>query len=89
MEDRRFKIELQGEKYSREEMKEVLKKRARGNGKVQAEGGIMKSSGFLVEEATVPASQHSLTLYRWWHGGNAHFTFKSGSECSKCLKMFF
>lgn len=77
MEDRLFKTEPQGEKYSRKEkMKEVLKRRERGNGKVQAEGGIMKSSGSLVEEATVPASQHSLTLYRWQHGGNAHFPFK-------------
>lgn len=33
------------------------------------EGGIMKSSGPLVEEGTAPASQHSLTLYRWRHAG--------------------
>lgn len=46
------------------------------------EGGIMKSSGPLVEEATAPASQHSLTLYRWRHAGMCQFAFKSGSGCS-------
>lgn len=85
MEDRRFKTGFQAEKCSgEEEMKGVWRGRgreggrARGNGEMQAkerEGGIMKSSGSLVEEATAPASQHSLALYRWQHAGicSLHF----------------
>lgn len=76
MEDRTFKAELQGGKVWRRRRDE---RSERGNGEVQVEGGeggIMKSSGSLVEEAMVPASQHSLTLYRWRHAGICSVQFQ-------------
>lgn len=53
---------IRGDEKSRE-------KRECGSADRGREGGIMKSSGSLVEEATTPASQHSLALYRWQHAG--------------------
>lgn len=58
--------------------------RERGNGEVQAEGGegdIMKSSGYLVEEATVPAP--ATTAWLCADGG-----MQPGSACSLNLKYF-
>lgn len=77
MEDGTVKAELQGKKCNG--------KRRRWKGW----GEVMKSSGPVVEEARAPASQHSLTLYRWRHAGirSAHFHNSArSSNLSVCDK---
>lgn len=43
------------------------------------------------EEATVPASQQSLTMYRWWHAGMcwAHFQIRKQTKKKSFPCLFF
>lgn len=81
MEDRTFKAELQGEEVQRRrgDERSVERARERGNGEVQAEGGIMKSSGSLVEEATAPAKPtqpDSVQMAACWDISSARFQIR-------------
>lgn len=81
MEDRTFKAELQGEEVQRRrgDERSVERARERENGEVQAEGGIMKSSGSLVEEATAPAKPtqpDSVQMAACWDISSARFQIR-------------
>lgn len=87
MEDRTFKAELQGEEVQRRRGDERSVERARereGTGKCRRreggrEGGIMKSSGSLVEEATAPAKPtqpDSVQMAACWDISSARFQIR-------------